>query len=110
MTPNDKAPLIAALDPLVRRVRTDVTAMRPAVNITHRMDDRGFVVTADWLANDPRSGSDWRDAYNIPCRVVHGKVKPVYPCGHCGGKGRDPEFPYDHCPKCGKSGGTPKPV
>jgi hypothetical protein len=28
VTPNDKAPLIAALDPLVRRVRTDVTAIK----------------------------------------------------------------------------------
>ena len=44
---------------------------------THWMDDRGLVVSDDWLKNDPDSTSDWRAAYNIPCVKVRGKIKPI---------------------------------
>lgn len=37
-----------------------------AVEATHWMDDRGLVVTDEFLRG-PRSTSDWRTAYYIPC-------------------------------------------
>lgn len=43
---------------------------------THWMDDRGFVVTAEFLRS-PKSSSDWVDAYNIPCRELRGKIVPI---------------------------------
>lgn len=42
---------------------------------THWMDDRGYVVTTEFL-NGPKSSSDWRLAYNIPLREVRGKFVP----------------------------------
>lgn len=44
---------------------------------THWMDDRGLVVTDDWLQNDPRSTSDYRAAYNIPCVKRYGRIVPI---------------------------------
>jgi len=44
---------------------------------THWMDDRGLVVTDDWLQNDKMSTSDWKEAYNIPCIKVRGKIVPI---------------------------------
>ncbi|MFZ9585573.1 MAG: hypothetical protein ACO280_11550 [Pseudohongiellaceae bacterium] len=71
---------------------------------THWKDDRGLVL-AD--ADREKLGYDWQQAYNVPCRMVFGRVAPLRRCGHCNGKGRDPASPYDGCPKCGKSGGLP---
>lgn len=43
---------------------------------THWMDDRGLVVTTAFL-NGPRSSSDWKAAYNIPCHEVRGEIVPI---------------------------------
>ncbi len=50
---------------------------RPTEKATHWMDARGLVVTDDWLRNDPRSTSDYRAAYNIPCVKRRGKYVPI---------------------------------
>jgi hypothetical protein len=43
--------------------------------VTHWMDDRGLVVTDDFLRFDERSTSDFRAVYNIPCRLgPRGKI------------------------------------
>ena len=43
--------------------------------VTHWMDDRGGFVTDDFLRFDSRSTSDYRAAYNIPCRLgPRGKI------------------------------------
>lgn len=74
---------------------------------THWKDDRGFVLT-DKDRN--RLGSDWQQAYNVPCRAgPFGRIVPLYRCQKCDGKGKDPNSPYDACPRCGKSGGLPAP-
>lgn len=49
----------------------------PRVNgvvVTHWMDDRGYVITDNWLRYSKNSTSDDREAYNIPCVKVKGKV------------------------------------
>lgn len=49
----------------------------PRVNgvvVTHWMDDRGYVITDNWLRYSKNSTSDYREAYNIPCVKVKGKV------------------------------------
>jgi hypothetical protein len=73
---------------------------------THWKDERGYTITD---AERAAGGSDWHHFYHIPCAVRGGKVRPIYPCGHCKGAGRDPEYQYDQCPACGKSGGASKP-
>jgi hypothetical protein len=74
---------------------------------THWKDDRGFVITDE--QREARS-SDWKWAYNVPCRVgAFGRIVPLHKCPRCNGKGRDPEFTYDQCHACGKSGGLPAP-
>jgi hypothetical protein len=73
---------------------------------SHWKDDRGHVIT-DAYRNE--GGSDWQHYYNVPCRMVFGRVMPLHKCNHCGGNGRDPEASYDPCPTCGKSGGLPSP-
>lgn len=78
-----------------------------AVRPTHWKDERGFVLNA---ATRGALGFDWIQAYNVPCKVgAFGRIVPLYKCGHCAGKGRDPEAEHDPCPKCGKSGGLPGP-
>lgn len=90
--------------------RSDTPAavrVEPSVRPTHWKDDRGLV-----LPDKTRSalGFDWIQAYNVPCKVgAFGRIVPLHKCGHCAGKGRDPEAAYDPCPKCGKSGGLPGP-
>lgn len=74
---------------------------------THWKDDRGYVLTD---AQREARGFDWQQAYNVPCKAgAFGRIVPLHKCAHCGGKGRDPESPYDACPYCGKSGGVPGP-
>lgn len=38
---------------------------------------KSLVVTDDWLQNDPRSTSDYRAAYNIPCVKRYGRIVPI---------------------------------
>ena len=45
---------------------------------THWADDRGYVVTDEWLQS-PKATSDYRAAYNSPGRMVRGKFKPLDP-------------------------------
>lgn len=73
---------------------------------THWKDDRGYVPTG---AERSKRGGDWALVYNVPCsKGAFVRIIPMRKCGHCGGKGRDPEFAYDPCSVCGKSGGLPK--
>ena len=54
----------------------DVTCPRCAQKLqlpTHWMDDRGLIVTAEFL-RDRGSSSDWHLAYTIPCRMVRGRI------------------------------------
>lgn len=82
-------------------------AAASAVRPTHWKDERGYTLTD---AQREAGGSDWQHFYNVPCVVRGGQVRPLYPCGHCNGKGIDPECKFDPCPKCGKSGGAPAPL
>ena len=49
------------------------TAKLARIVPTHWMDDRGYVVTNDFLKG-PRSNSDWRMAYCYPCTKKRGKI------------------------------------
>ncbi len=49
---------------------------------THWMDDRRLHVTDKWLQSDAAT-SDYRAAFNIPAKMVRGKIRPLYPCGAC---------------------------
>jgi len=56
---------------------------------THWMDDRGFVITDEWLKT--KGTSDFAEAYNIPCKKVREKVVPincVKSCKKCGAEMR----------------------
>lgn len=71
---------------------------------THWIDDRKFVLT-----NRQREdlGSDYRHAYNVPCRMLRGKATPLHVCTVCNGTGNEPGAEYDHCDKCHGAGGLP---
>lgn len=75
--------------------------------ITHWMDDRKLVMTDGQRA---AAGSDYQHAYNIPCAMVRGKVKPLYVCQRCAGSGKEPTAAYDSCDLCRGSGGMPEPA
>ena len=84
---------------------SDAVKVKRVVRPTHWKDDRGFALTDGQRAD---LSSDWQHAYNVPCKVgAFGRITPLHKCLRCDGKGRDPEFTYDPCPVCGKSGGTP---
>jgi DnaJ-class molecular chaperone len=68
------------------------------------MDDRKLVITSEQRKT---MGSDYQHTYNIPCKKVRGKVKPLYTCQHCKGSGDEPEAEYDRCDVCRGSGGMP---
>ena len=71
---------------------------------THWLDDRQFVIT-DRQRKD--LGSDYRDAYNIPARMVRGVARPLYLCVRCSGTGDEPMATYDRCDVCRGAGGMP---
>jgi hypothetical protein len=70
---------------------------------THWMDDRRLHVTNKWLQSDAAT-SDYRAAFNIPAKMVRGKIRPLYPCSACAGTGEDFNE-GDPCHECGGSGG-----
>ena len=85
---------------------SEANSVERKVRHSHWKDDRGHVITD---AFREQAGSDWQHYYNVPCRMVFGRITPLHKCGHCDGKGRDPDATYDPCPTCGKSGGLPSP-
>ena len=73
------------------------------VRPTHWMDERGFVVTDEWLQSDEAT-SDFRAAYVIPCRrIPSDAIRPLYPCKTCSATGEADDG--DPCHDCGGSGG-----
>lgn len=60
-------------------------------------------------AEREKRGGDWALVFNVPRRIgAFGRIAPKHRCGHCGGKGRDPEFALEPCPVCAQSGGLPE--
>lgn len=60
--------------------------------VTHWIDDRKLVLTD---SKREELGSDYKHAYNVPCRLVRGKAKPLHVCPRCCGTGDDPDAEYD---------------
>lgn len=73
---------------------------------THWIDDRKLVLTN---AERDELGSDYQHAYNVPCRMVRGKAKPLYVCPACNGTGDELGAEYDSCYLCRGAGGLPQP-
>ena len=71
---------------------------------THWIDDRKLVLTN---AQRESLGSDYQHAYNVPCRMVRGKAKPLHVCPRCSGTGEEPGAEYDSCDQCHGAGGLP---
>lgn len=58
-------------------------------SVTHWMDDHGLVITDAWLKVD--GTSDNAAAFNIPCKMVRGKIVPINgdkSCKKCGSEMR----------------------
>ena len=55
---------------------------------THWMDDRGYVVTDEFLRG-PRSNSDWVMAYCYPCAKKRGKIVRLGAMAEQGEEARD---------------------
>ncbi len=77
------------------------------VRPTHWMDDRGLVVSDEWLQSD-KATSDYRDTYTTPAKMTRAGVRPLYPCRTCSGTGDLDDG--DPCHDCGGSGGLTKPA
>lgn len=74
---------------------------------THWIDDRKLVLSS---AKREGIGSNYQHAYNVPCRMVRGEVKPLHICPRCDGTGNEPGAEYDSCDQCHGAGGLPNNV
>ena len=73
------------------------------VRPTHWMDSRRFVLTD---AQREKLGGDYQYFYNVPCKMVRGKAKPLHICNYCEGTGEDVDE-GGSCDACGGAGGLP---
>lgn len=76
------------------------------MSATHWLDDRGLVVTDEWLRSD-KATSDYREAYVTPAKMTAAGVRPLYPCKTCSATGEGDDG--DPCHDCGGSGGLRAP-